>query len=138
MMSVKEATNEDFEYKVTIIALIYAIFKIGGDYGGIVDGHPLYIVLLYGCRAVFLSAHVWFYMEYKRVKKHINSIEYLSAFSKYQRRKSINYTLRWIYFRALVVGGLHLLLYPGAESLPLLVGTPVLSVFLTKDNPDWQ
>ena len=137
-MAAQEATNVDVEYKVTLMALIYAAFKIAGDYGGIVDGHPFYNVLLHGCRAVFVLAHLWFYVEYTRVIKRINAVEYLSALSKLQQRKSIKYTLRWIYFRAVVVGSLHMFLFPGAESLPLLVGTPILSVILTKDNPDWQ
>jgi|MDTB01.2.fsa_nt_gb hypothetical protein len=136
-MAAQEAIDVEVEYKVTLMALVYAIFKIVSDYGGIVDGHPFYNMLLHGCRAVFVSAHLWFYLDYRRTRDRINAIESMSALVKLQQRMSIKHTLRWIYLRALVVGGLHFFLFPGAESLPLLVGTPILSTILMKENPEW-
>ena len=127
--------NVEVEYKITIVALIYALFKIMGDYLGIVPGSSWHVHLLIVCRVVFVLWHIWFFVEYKRARDRINNTTSLSALIKLQQRKSIKYTLRWIYFRALVIGATHIY-YP--ESLPLLIGTPILAVMLTKENPEWK
>ena len=137
-ISMSPSTDVEVEYKITLVALVYAVFKVAGDYLGIVEGHPFYEMVLHGCRAIFILAHLWFYLGYRRARERINSADSISALNKLQQRKSIKYTLRWIYLRALAVGGLHLYLFPGAESLPLLVGTPILAFILMKENPEWR
>ena len=101
-----EFKDVELEVKCTLIAVVYAFFKLIEDYIGVIPGSPLYDpcfrrvgryswVRISGCTCYICRGRV------------ASIQESLSAMSKLQQRKSLKITLRWIYLRAVVVGAVH-------------------------------
>jgi hypothetical protein len=122
-----EFKDVELEVKCTLIAVVYAFFKLLEDYIGVVPGSPLYDPVLLASRAIFVGAHLWLHMLYLSRTSSINKQESLSAMSKLQQRKSLKITLRWIYLRAVVVGAVHVFYM---KMLPALICTPLLAYVL--------
>ena len=117
----------ELEVKCTLIAVVYAVFKLLEDYLGVVPGSPFYDPAVQACRAIFVGAHLWLHLLYMSRTNRVNKEESLSAMSKLQQRKSLKITLRWIYLRAVVVGAIHIFYM---KMLPALICTPLLAYVL--------
>ena len=121
----------ELEIKITLVAMIYAVFKLLSTYVGVVPGSAFYGYLLNACRVIFVASHVWLHTLYSAKKREINGKESLSALSKLQYKKSIKMTMRWIYVRAVVVAAVHICYM---QMLPLLICTPLLAFILMNEN----
>ena len=117
----------ELEVKLTLVAVVYTLFKLLEDYLGLVPGSAYWEHLLNASRAIFLCSHVWLHLQYLSQTAEINKQESISAMSKLQQRKSLKVTMRWIYLRAVIVAAVHILYM---NMLPALICTPLLAYLL--------
>ena len=126
-MTMMDWKDVELEVKITLVAVVYTVFKLIEDHLGILPGSPIYESFVNACRAIFVGSHLWLHLQYASQIEEINRKESLSAMSKLQRRKSLKETMRWIYLRAVTVGAVHVFYM---RMLPVLICTPLLAYLL--------